>query len=101
MFGPKQDHPGGGGLPTQFQPAQSGNPSGRPKVVAEVRALAQQYMRAALETLGQIMQRYPQDEREQSHSTEPSHRQRLSKPRGKTGEASEIASEIRTRAPSE
>jgi hypothetical protein len=31
-------------------------PSGRPKAVAEVRALAQQYARAALETLAHIMQ---------------------------------------------
>jgi hypothetical protein len=39
-----------------FQPGQSGNPSGRPKENAEVKALARQHAAAAIETLAAIMQ---------------------------------------------
>lgn len=39
-----------------FKPGQSGNPSGRPKVVAEVRDLARQYTPEAIHTLVSIMQ---------------------------------------------
>jgi hypothetical protein len=39
----------------EFKPGQSGNPGGRPKVVAEVRDLARQYGRGALSTLADIM----------------------------------------------
>jgi HEAT repeat protein len=38
-----------------FKPGQSGNPNGRPKVVAEVRDLARQYAPEALSTLADIM----------------------------------------------
>ena len=38
-----------------FQPGQSGNPSGRPKENAEVKALARQYTQQAIDTLGTIM----------------------------------------------
>jgi hypothetical protein len=38
-----------------FRPGQSGNPGGRPKVVAEVRAAAMQYTSEAIETLATIM----------------------------------------------
>lgn len=38
-----------------FQPGQSGNPSGRPKENAEVKALARQHAAAAIETLAAIM----------------------------------------------
>ena len=38
-----------------FQKGQSGNPGGRPKVVAEVRELARQHTNEAVETLVSIM----------------------------------------------
>jgi hypothetical protein len=38
-----------------FQKGQSGNPGGRPKVVAEVRELARQHTSKAVETLVSIM----------------------------------------------
>lgn len=38
-----------------FKPGESGNPGGRPKVVAEVRELARQHTAAAIETLASIM----------------------------------------------
>jgi hypothetical protein len=38
-----------------FKPGQSGNPGGRPKVVAEVRDLARQHTADAIETLVTIM----------------------------------------------
>ena len=40
----------------RFQKGQSGNPGGRPKVVGEVRQLAQLYSAEAIETLVTIMQ---------------------------------------------
>ena len=39
----------------RFRPGQSGNPGGRPKLEGDVRALAQQHGRAALERLVQLM----------------------------------------------
>jgi hypothetical protein len=39
----------------KFEKGQSGNPGGRPKVVGEVRDLAQAYTREAIETLAAIM----------------------------------------------
>lgn len=41
---------------TSFKPGKSGNPGGRPKGVAAVRALAQEYTAEALGTLHTIMQ---------------------------------------------
>lgn len=38
-----------------FRPGQSGNPSGRPKVVGEVRDLARQHCPEAIQTLVTIM----------------------------------------------
>jgi hypothetical protein len=38
-----------------FQKGQSGNPGGRPKVVAEVRELAREHTSKAVETLVSIM----------------------------------------------
>src|SRR5262245_56666295 len=38
-----------------FQKGQSGNPGGRPKEIAEIKALARQHMPAALEALASIM----------------------------------------------
>src|SRR5215216_4057905 len=40
----------------KFIPGKSGNPGGRPKVVAEVRDLARQYMPLAIITLADIAQ---------------------------------------------
>jgi hypothetical protein len=39
----------------KFQPGQSGNPGGRPKVIAEVQALAREHTADAIETLATIM----------------------------------------------
>lgn len=41
-------------MSTQFQPGQSGNPSGRPKASAKVRDLARAHTETALEALVQI-----------------------------------------------
>ena len=38
-----------------FEKGQSGNPGGRPKVVAEVKGLAREYTSQAIETLVSIM----------------------------------------------
>src|SRR5262249_41268302 len=38
-----------------FRPGVSGNPSGRPKAVAEIRALAREHTKAALEALVEIV----------------------------------------------
>jgi hypothetical protein len=40
---------------TSFKPRQSGNPNGRPKVLADVQNAARDYSTAAIETLAQIM----------------------------------------------
>lgn len=45
-----------------FQPGQSGNPNGRSKIAAEVRALAQQHCPEAIATLAELMRTSP-DER--------------------------------------
>jgi hypothetical protein len=42
------------GNPKAFKPGQSGNPSGRPKVVAEIRDLARQHTGTALNALVKI-----------------------------------------------
>jgi acyl-CoA reductase-like NAD-dependent aldehyde dehydrogenase len=39
----------------RWQPGQSGNPSERPKILFEIRALARQHTEAALKTLAEIM----------------------------------------------
>lgn len=44
-----------------FQPGQSGNLGGRPKVIAEVRDLARQHTAFAIETLANIMQHADKD----------------------------------------
>jgi hypothetical protein len=46
----------------KFQPGQSGNPSGRPKEAAEVKALARSHSKAAVEKLVDLM-RSSADER--------------------------------------
>jgi|SRR5579864_589220 len=46
---------------TAFQPGQSGNPGGRPKIVAEVRDLARRHTASAIETLVHIMQHGDKD----------------------------------------
>ena len=40
---------------TSFRPGQSGNPNGRPKVVADVQNAAREHSGEAIETLAQIM----------------------------------------------
>ena len=40
---------------TAWKKGQSGNPSGRPKVVAQVRELAQRYTAEAIQTLAHLM----------------------------------------------
>src|SRR5688500_13460136 len=44
----------GGGSPN-WKPGQSGNPGGRPKMPADVRALAQSYCPEAIKALGKIV----------------------------------------------
>lgn len=39
----------------KFEPGKSGNPGGRPKVVAEVQKHAREYSKEAMETLVEIM----------------------------------------------
>ncbi len=46
----------GGRRSTSFQPGVSGNPGGRPKVLAEVRDLARQHTTTAVQALVDIMQ---------------------------------------------
>lgn len=41
---------------TSFKPGETGNPGGRPKMVKEVRELAQAYTEEAINTLADIMQ---------------------------------------------
>jgi hypothetical protein len=40
---------------TSFRPGQSGNPNGRPRVLADVQNAAREHSAEALETLAQIM----------------------------------------------
>jgi hypothetical protein len=40
---------------TSFKPGQSGNPNGRPKVLADVQNAAREHSTEAIETLAQIM----------------------------------------------
>jgi len=40
---------------TSFKPGQSGNPNGRPKVLADVQNAAREHSSEAIETLAQIM----------------------------------------------
>ena len=40
---------------TSFRPGQSGNPNGRPRVLADVQNAARDYSTAAIETLARIM----------------------------------------------
>jgi hypothetical protein len=39
----------------KFQPGQSGNPGGRPKVISEIQALAREHKAEAIDTLVSIM----------------------------------------------
>ena len=43
------------GEATRWKPGQSGNPGGRPREVSELRKLAREYTKDAIETLAQIM----------------------------------------------
>jgi len=53
---PKQTKPGKKKAPrSAWKKGQSGNPGGRPKEVAEVKALARQHTKEALETLAKLM----------------------------------------------
>lgn len=40
----------------KFKPGQSGNPGGRPKIIAEVKELAREYTDAAVKALADIVQ---------------------------------------------
>jgi hypothetical protein len=40
---------------SKFKPGQSGNPGGRPRVIAEIQSLARQHTADAIETLATIM----------------------------------------------
>jgi hypothetical protein len=40
----------------RWQPGQSGNPSGRPRIVGEVQSLARRHTKRAIKTLSEIMQ---------------------------------------------
>ncbi|MCH7805308.1 MAG: hypothetical protein IH937_14660 [Acidobacteria bacterium] len=52
----KQARPGKRKAPrTAWKPGQSGNPGGRPKELAQVKALARQHTQEALETLAKLM----------------------------------------------
>ena len=47
---------------TPFQKGRSGNPGGRPKIAADVRALAQSHAPAAIEELARLMLQAERDE---------------------------------------
>jgi len=44
-----------GSTATQFKPGQSGNPSGRPRIIGEIRDLAREHTATAMETLITVM----------------------------------------------
>ena len=50
-----QNRRGAGGNATSFKPGQSGNPGGRPKIIAEVRDLAREQTEAAIKALVEIV----------------------------------------------
>lgn len=57
-----QQQPRRRGAGRPFTKGQSGNPGGRPKVAAEVKELAQQHGREAVETLVRLMREAEKDE---------------------------------------